>query len=1570
MADRLDRFWSVLQGGVDCIRSLPESRRADIDKMLAAFGIPVENAVYPDAAYLDEIDRFDCGFFRIPPKEASLMDPNQRLFLETAWGAIEDSGYGGSLLVGSRTGVFVGYGSETDYKKWVAAVDPSLLSAALAGNTRPIIASRLSYLLDLKGPSLIVDTTCSSSLMAVHLACRSIREGESEMAVAGGVQLHLVPVRQTNIGIEAGDFRAKTFDESADGTGTGEGCAAIVLKRLDQALRDGDAIYAVIKGSATNHDGMSIGLTAPNSSAQEDVIMRAWKDAGVEAESISYIEAHGTGTKLGDPIEVEGMQRAFARFTDRKQFCAIGSVKTNIGHLDNSAGIAGLIKAVLALRHQEIPPSLHIRMPNRNIDFTQSPVYVNDRLTPWETEAGPRRCGVSSFGLSGTNCHVVLEEAPQLETAERNSNEKSAPALLALSAKTERALLALAEAYAEKLESDTGVRLADLCYTALTGRGHHTHRSMILFRTREELAERLKLLIACLSQADSAIWTQLFQQGVYYGVHRMVSVNQPVKSPGEMTEHEAQALSRLAEGLLEDWKMDGTDETRLLAQIARMYVEGANPDWSRLYHGKERKRIHLPTYPFEPTRCWLEENLRGSANGIAALVDRQVLQTSEMHIYSTEWEVSRRWILSEHKIMEESVLVGTAYLEMALEVCRLRFPGKRVTFRDVIFHAPLAVKEGARVETLIIVSQKAGHLEFAVESKSNVRHEEEPDTVRHVQCKILLSDPEETKSASGLNLEAIKDRLKSGFRVPDLSRYNETSVFEFGPRWNNIEGIYVGETELLSVIAMPESYHHELDRYTLYPSLMDNALTTVPLIEQAIPVNSLTDEAIFIPFSYRNLTVYRPLPPRFYSYVRLKDVITPQSEWIRYDIVLISETGQLLVEIEDYAVKKARKQTMGAGRRQPDFLHELGWIPGPSPAPVEQSSGIVLVIGHRTERSERLVQLLRERNRETIFAAAGNTLRQSDEWSYEFANNREGVRLLLGELKGRGIRQIVHALTYGVDDLPEATLNEDRLTADSVDSVFHIVQSLLHHSYKQTIDLVILSTCANRVTGDEPNLYPSHAAMFGLAKVIGSEYANLSSRTIDADLDTSPELVARELCSVRGAASHASYRHGIRYIEQLQELPNVLESTPGDRIVPLGTYLITGGTGGIGLEIAKCLASRQPVRLVLIGRSSVPDRKLWEEISSGSGDWNRSISRAVRTVQELEASGSEVLWLSADAGDRGQLTAAVRQAKERFGRIHGVIHSAGLPGDGFLIKKELSDFHRVFDVKVKGALLLDELTIEDQPDFFVLFSSNNTLLGMPGQSDYTAANSFLDAFPSYRNRRRPGTVTINWPAWKETGMAADYGTNKDNLLRAIPTAQALEAFLAVLRGQAERVIIGEMASDGDLNGMSWDDFPIILSQKLRNQVSRGRKKAAKSTTDPVKLPSGAANRARSLEEIETIVSDIWRDTLGFEDLNSYDNFFEIGGDSILITRVQALMDERFPGIVTVADLFTYTSISAISNYVAEAYAGLQGAAEVNPEAEFHPEMDTGIEEMLDAFVNGEIDMSKAIELYYSLGGAK
>ncbi|MDJ0620297.1 MAG: SDR family NAD(P)-dependent oxidoreductase [Calothrix sp. MO_192.B10] len=501
-ARNIDEFWENLRDGTDSISFFAEK---DLEVKEPAL---LENPSYVKAgAVLPNIDLFDASFFGYSTKEAEIMDPQQRIFLECAWEAFEIAGYNPEIYQG-LVGVYVGSGLNTylinnvhpnfGFSSHRTFLESIIDLQVRLGNAKFSLPTRVSYKLNLTGPSINVQTACSTSLVAVHLACQSLLNGECDMTLAGGVAItaaQKVGYLCEEGGIASPDGHCRAFDAQAQGTIFGNGAGVVVLKLLSQAIEDGDNIYAVIKGSAINNDGASkVGYSAPSVEGQAAVIADALAIAEIEANTIDYVEAHGTGTALGDPIEIAALTQAFGETNDQKEksVCAIGSVKTNIGHLAEAAGISGLIKTVLALKHQQIPPTLHFQQANPNIDLENSPFYVNTKLSQWERNGNPRRAGVSSFGMGGTNAHVVLEEAPEDRNREQETGNRERPKhILTLSAKTEKALQELAERYVSYLDCDQDAELANICFTANTGRKHFNHRLAVVAESKQQLQEQL-----------------------------------------------------------------------------------------------------------------------------------------------------------------------------------------------------------------------------------------------------------------------------------------------------------------------------------------------------------------------------------------------------------------------------------------------------------------------------------------------------------------------------------------------------------------------------------------------------------------------------------------------------------------------------------------------------------------------------------------------------------------------------------------------------------------------------------------------------------------------------------------------------------------------------------------------------------------------------------------------------------------------------------------------------------------------------------------------------------------------
>ncbi|PWK14998.1 condensation domain-containing protein [Tumebacillus permanentifrigoris] len=555
MASSLQQVWENQIRSLDCIRELPANRREAIDHYVQATGGSARDGnSYAKRAYLEEIDGFDYAFFHLSQAEASFMDPTQRLFLQSVWHVLEEAGYGGNQLQGTRTGVFYGTSETPEYKysQMVTNVQPEDRVQATLGNLTSLIPSRISYLMDWRGPSMVIDTSGSSSLVALHQACQSIRAGECEQAVVGTGWLNLLPLE----------------DPAAAGKGSGEAVMAVLVKSLEKAVADGDHIHAVIKGSSVNQDGRSFAIGGPNASAQESLLVQAWEDAGIDPASLSFIEAHGALETEADLLELESLHRALTSYTDAPKHCAVTSVVSHLGHLQHATGLAGLITSVLALKNRQLPPMHHLAS-NRALpeSLANSPLYLAEQVQMWTEQQHPLRCGVSSFGISGTNCHVVLEEAPAVRRVDEPSG---ADLLFTLSARSESVLQKLIGDYLDVVKGCEEADLQHLCYTANTGRGHYEHRIAMVIHNQADFVEKLTQLrdqsLASVQRAE-----------VYYGF-----------TASELVEAAQPELYQLG-----------------LAALCQAYVAGTDLEWSRLYAQQQYRKLSLPVYPFEKHRCWI-----------------------------------------------------------------------------------------------------------------------------------------------------------------------------------------------------------------------------------------------------------------------------------------------------------------------------------------------------------------------------------------------------------------------------------------------------------------------------------------------------------------------------------------------------------------------------------------------------------------------------------------------------------------------------------------------------------------------------------------------------------------------------------------------------------------------------------------------------------------------------------------------------------------------------------------------------------------------------------------------------
>lgn len=1501
LADNAEDFWKNLIDGVDCIREVPYSRRADIENYLKCVNELDSSIEYTSGAYLNNIDRFDYEFFKISAKEAGLMDPNQRIFLEAAWKTLEDAGYGGDKLVGSRTGVYVGFTARGEYQSLISRLEPESMIIAEAGNLSSIIPSRISYMMDFRGPSILVDTACSSSLVAAHLACQAIRNGECDQAIAGGIKISLLPVEtREKLGIESGSGKVRTFDDDSDGTLFGEGCLVILLKPLSKAVKDRDNIYAVIKGSAINQDGASVGITAPNVLAQEDVIIKAWKDAGIDPETISYIEAHGTGTKLGDPIEVNGIKKAFRQYTTKKQFCAIGSVKTNIGHLDNASGLAGLLKAVLALKHKKLPPTLNFQYPNRKINFEESPVYVNSRTAEWEVEAGPRRCGVSSFGLSGTNCHIVLEEAEQYVN---EPEQKKDFYIFTISAKQKRICEKLVKEFRQYIEVSKQLALGDICYTASTGRGHYNYRVAVIARDTDDLLQKL------INMCEHGIYHSP-QDGIYFGEHKIASDNKENLVSGEIRESRKKELSHEVNEVIKRLAhIDEEFSQHSLMQICEMYVTGASVNWESLYARGQYRRVSLPSYPFDEKRCWLDipqgrvmvnpvNNRTGSIPLYHPLLDRCIVESITQDIYITNFNVDKHWVLNEHRIMGSCLVPGTVYLEMARECAKRYLPGDSIEFRDVIFIAPLIVADGETREVQTIINKNAEYIEFTVAARTESGKTEE-SWVRFCEGKVY---PNEVGYNHTVDLQKIKQRCTS--RVDKASRGEmggNQANFNFGPRWTSLmHEMYIGDDEVLAELILPEKFAGDLEEYYLHPSLLDIAVNAV---------TQTTGYGMYLPLSYGSFKIYNPTSERFFSYIRKRSDDSGSLETISFDISLFDSHGKLIGEANGFSIKKVHE---GNFKHNQAVNNDIG-IYTMNYIPLEQNDSSyclsgehILVIKEDNDACSQLMQCLKNSGRTRIIEVTiGKSYKRCSETQYIVNGTEEDYKVLFSDINGIQIKQILHTLTAFCSKEADSLEDMEVYQNKGVYSLVDIAKCATTCGFSENIDLVVITDKVYDVSDGQTGINPYNAPLVGIGKVINREFSGLKCRCIDIDEFTDRFIIASEI-NHGFSTYYTAFRNGKRYVEELVEIELQDNGNISTNIREDGVYIITGGMGGLGVEITKCIAQIKKANIALIGR-----KKSLE-------DYGTKHSDRIEAIKEIEGWGSSVLYYSADVADIIAMSEILNELKTRFGRINGIIHTAGVAGDGYIINRTRDKFNEIMSPKVYGTWVLHTLTYNEDMDFFINFSSISSLYGGLGQGDYTAANSYLDAFAAFRSRKGRKTLTINWAAWKETGMAHDFGIGDDGIFKMLSINDAISAFRRVLGGGDDRVIIGGL----DINLLSSysEGLPIKLSDKIQAKVERkmNRIKAMKKTSLVGEKHLKVRIRGKEGQEYnstEVALAGAWAVVLGMEEIDIYDSFNDLGGDSILATRLLKEIDKVFPGMIDISNIFAYPTINEMAIFI-------------------------------------------------------
>lgn len=1469
-ADDVDAFWDNLRRGVESISFFRVEE-------LVAEGEDEELVNRPDyvraKGVVRDLDCFDAPFFRITPQEAEVMDPQVRIFLECAWAALENAGcipehYGGSIGV---------YAGGTPHVQWqnrafARCTDSSEYFHLLQANDKDFLATQVSYKLDLRGPSFSLYTACSTSLVAVDRACCDLLAGRCDVALAGGVSVWL-PEKSGYLYQEgmiySSDGHCRVFDAKADGTLFSDGVGVMVLKPLARALADGDHVHAIIRGTAINNDGSrKIGYTAPSLQGQVDVIRAAQRAAGVGAETVSCIEAHGTGTLLGDPIELQALAAAFGS-VDRG-FCAVGSVKSNIGHLNTAAGVAGLIKTVLALEHRQIPPTLHVQEPNPRFPFQESPFFVNTTLREWPRGEAPRRAGVSAFGIGGTNAHVVVEEAPPRETA-----PSSRPAhLLTLSARTPEALAALCRRLAEHFTRRPETSLADAAFTLQLHRRLFPCRCSVAAATTAEAADLLALPREAVTAGEEPrpVVFMFSGQGTQY-----VNMGRELYD----TDPDFRAVV--------DDCFDRLEERQGMRYRDALYPPDA---------AAADERLHAFTYS-SPLKFIFDY-------AMARLLIRWGIRPAAMIGHSFGEYVA-------------ACLAGVISLDDALDLVAFRGRIMEEMAEGAMMSVPLAEAELLPLlgPELAVAAVNAPALCLVSGTTRAVEECAAVLAARGVDC-LRLRVP---RGAHSWMTEPI---------LPAFREYLRRISFQ-PPRIPYVSAV-TGEWITPEQATDPEYYVRHMRSTVRFAAGLDKILDLPGAA--CVQVGPGRELLAFVSQHPRGMEDHPTFHVVRHSKEEVSDWRFLLERVGMLWACGVSVSWNALYERERRGVTplpsypfarqkynldvRASAAPAGArrGGKASAWMHLPSWRPLPTLATqpsTEDAPCSFVLFCMETGFSTRLADYLAAAGGRVVRVVPGDSFTAEAD-RFAVCPGRDGdFKRLFTALDEAGFAAAAVVFAWSLSG-PDSD-SDGRIGREDFVPGFFSLLALFREigaggRERPPRRIVVLTRQAVKTFGDT-TVNAVHAALIGPCRVFGRENPEFSCRMIDVAPPAPGSGLERFLLSALAAecmTESGPVVTAYRGRDRLEQVFTTVASSPvreHSAVRAGGVYLISGGLGGIGMVLAEHLARRAPVRLALIGRRPFPPPSTWEEDGH-----DEARARQLAVLREIVRLGSEVQVFQADITLPDDVRTVVDAVRQRWGAVTGVIHAAGLPDGGLIQQNDDDFFWRVMAPKIEGLACLRQC-LGDEPEFWSLCSSLSSVVGPIGHAGYSAANCYLDAFAQQQSLSGRDVTSISWERWQDIGMG---GVLQEQ--HRLLTGEVLHDGLTAAQG-----------------ALAWDTVMamghphVVVSKKeiaeveqaLRDLVNRG----GESPVPAAGLRPRPALKTAYLTPrtpLENTLVEVWSRTFGIGEIGVRDDFFELGGDSlkaiILLSRVHQATGVKIP----LADFFGRATVEKLA-------AGMAGATQ-------------------------------------------
>jgi len=1502
-ANNPETFWQLLKDGVDAITEVPADR-FDIDAFYDPDQSKPGKVVTRYGGFLNNIDMFDANFFGISPWEAARLDPQQRLLLEVAWESLEDAGQPLEKISGSQTGVFVGIYT-SDYENRMFAEFDAVDLYAATGSALYSAAGRLSYAFDLRGPSMAVGTACSSSLVSAHLAVNSLRNGECDMALAGGV--NLVLNAQLSIAYSKGrmlspDGRSKFGDANANGFVRGEGCGIIILKPLQQALEHGDKIYALIVGSAMNNDGRRGHFLAPSPEGQADVLKQAYRDAGVKPNHVHYIEAHGTGTIVGDPIEIESLNQVIGENRPSERPCLAGSVKTNFGHLEAASGIAGLIKAALCIHHRQIPRSLHFNKPNPRIPWSDIKVKIQKELISLPAGTEPFTIGVNAFGLTGMNAHIVLQEVMGTSSTDSGLgvqvSDSTHAFLLPLSARGAQALSAMPRIWYDFLmkEEVRNVSLKDICYNASMRRTHHSHRFAVIGNNKEEIIEQLKK-------------------------HANISAEATFAS----------------EENLEDQKNGPV-----------FVFSGQGPQWSAM--GRSLM-AHEPVFREVIVHCanflrqyanWNLLDELSADEGSSHLDQTEIAQPSIFALQMGLTQLLRSWGIEPQAVIGHSV--GEVAAACAAGVFTLDEALKIVFHRGRILQKATGKGKTAAVgisvaEAQTLIESHHGRLFIAaINSPKNVTLSGEEESLLEILDKI--SDQEVFQRMLNVNyafhshhvagcstemITAVNDIKPKAAGIPIISTVTGQPVSgnEFGPAYwgDNIRQTVKFAPAIDWLIANNYRTFIEISAHPVLTLSIAQCLSARNVEGNSIPTlqRKKSDQrclletigTLYTNGQTINWSAIYPQPTRFVS--------LPQYSWNRSRHWIEGDRSHKHIE------KVSSDRGLPAEPTDPAaHYYTIAWRLLTATATFEavqlDRSAKWLIFTDQDGIGDHLTGLLQSEGFDCITVEPGEHFKILDKNKFRIhPTHADDYQRLLHELvtkRQTRLHGVIHLWSL-LASKPENSDGEmpDAEALQICSSALLLCKLFGREKNSKLPRIWLITKGAQPVDNVSKSLALAQSPIWGLGRVVALEANEIWGGLVDLD----PDMKARESAQhlyheilTSDDEDQIAVRGNQRYAARLIRRQPLKAFQKTYRWRKNGAYMITGGLGQLGLKLAHWMAEQGARYFVLLSRKRLPMEST--DHAAANIEHGRQKMEAIDTIRKL---GAEVKVLSADVGNIEEMTAVFEKFGKEFPPLHGIVHAAGVIAPRPLADLEISDLQTVFKAKVFGTWILHELTQHLELDFLILFSSAASVLGSKDLAHYAAANHFLDTYAHYARLNNQPVLSINWGWWAG-------GWNDDNLmnhfsqvgLHAMSDADGMAAMQELLSADT----VQSMCADIDWRTLA----PIYEAKKSRPFLDEIRLAATKA------VPSEQTTAFQFMEELQhalpavrpKMLQDFIRhetaQLLGYKNPSDLDvkmGFFQIGMDSIkavqLKTRIEAATGLDLPATLT----FEYPSIMALVDYI-------------------------------------------------------